>query len=97
MEEIRLFSLEQYEAYNTVGQIRRLEDMQSQMQAVNVAMGKGIKSTLSSIDRKINILRQGTLSEHDVLEASMQSQFGSPIGLSSDAALINAGFEKLEK
>lgn len=88
--------MEQYEAFSIVGQIRKLQELQTLIQAHNVSQGKGVRGTLSSIDRKIAILRRGAISEQDMVEAELDSQFGRAVGLTSDQALESIGFEKRE-
>lgn len=84
--------MEQYEAFLTAGQVRDLTELKSRIRATSVGMaGKEAKRVLSSLDGRIEILRRGVVTEEEIVEAQMESQFGRSIGPISDEGLAALG------
>lgn len=98
LNDIRLLSLEQFEAFSAAGRIKELEDRRETIYAVNAAMGKGVNSAIRGIDARIKALRKGKeLSPQDIIDAQLDAMLAPSVGPMTDRGMEAMGIVKKEE
>lgn len=98
MEDVRLLSLDQWDAYSTASAIYVLEERLSLIDIMRRApIPKAASSAISQMQLKLSMLRSGTVSEEDMVEAQFDIQFGRKVRIETDRDLEALGIAVVKK